>query len=127
MGTGKTWTYNEQRVLCSKYIAVSEDPSTGNGQKSSEFWGKITLLVNEGRAPEHERTVAAVKSHFLLPCDSIHDKKLLSNTNACNQWIQTFPETLCEHGRSCLNQPLLKLACEDTLIRISSRQLLQTF
>ena len=64
MGTGKTWTYNEQRVLCSKYIAVSEDPSTGNGQKSSEFWGKITLLVNEGRAPEHERTVAAVKSHF---------------------------------------------------------------
>ena len=62
MGTGRTWTVIEQKVLCTKWIAASENPSVGYDQKVDVFW--VAKLLNEGRQPAVHRPWTACKSHF---------------------------------------------------------------
>ncbi len=48
MGSDKTWSDNEQAVLCHAWREVSQDASTGNSQKAEAFWTRIANRVNRG-------------------------------------------------------------------------------
>jgi hypothetical protein len=42
MGKGKAYTAAEDQHLCTAWVASSEDPITGTGEKKDAFWKSIT-------------------------------------------------------------------------------------
>jgi len=55
MGCGKNWRPNETVVLAKTWIAVSNDPIVGIGQKGAQFWGKVKAKIDENSPAEHEQ------------------------------------------------------------------------
>lgn len=49
MGKGKNFTANEERCLCRSFLAVSQDPVCGNGQRKTAFWERITTHFNRSK------------------------------------------------------------------------------
>ena len=46
---GKNFNADEERSLCTSFLAVSQDPICGNGQRNSAFWDRITAHFNENK------------------------------------------------------------------------------
>jgi len=70
MGRGKDWKPDEMVVLAKAWIAVSNDPIVGIGQKGAVFWGKVKAKFDELSPAEHEaglfkdRTLSSTKSFW---------------------------------------------------------------
>jgi hypothetical protein len=43
---GKNFTADEERCLCRSFLAMSQDPVCGNGQRKTAFWERITTHFN---------------------------------------------------------------------------------
>ena len=50
VGRGKAWTPEEDLDLCKAWVKVSEDPKTGNGQKTDQFWKRIHATTKSSRS-----------------------------------------------------------------------------
>lgn len=61
MGKGAKWTTQEDDALARAWVVVSEDPVTGNEQKSDSFWG---LIHQNWSQCGSDRTVQALKNHW---------------------------------------------------------------
>ena len=46
---GKNFSAEEERSLCWSFLAVSQDPVCGNGQRNSMFWERITTHFNQNK------------------------------------------------------------------------------
>ena len=46
---GKNFSAEEERSLCRSFLAVSQDPVCGNGQRNSAFWERITTHFNQNK------------------------------------------------------------------------------
>jgi hypothetical protein len=46
---GKNFSSDEERSLCRSFLAVSQDPICGNGQRNSAFWDRITAHFNQSK------------------------------------------------------------------------------
>ena len=46
---GKNFSAEEERSLCRSFLAVSQDPICGNGQRNSAFWDRITAHFNQSK------------------------------------------------------------------------------
>jgi hypothetical protein len=44
---GKNFSSDEERQLCCSFLAISQDPIQGNGQKSAAFWDRIATHYRE--------------------------------------------------------------------------------
>jgi hypothetical protein len=44
---GKNFSSDEERQLCRSFLAISQDPIQGNGQKSAAFWERIANHYRE--------------------------------------------------------------------------------
>ncbi|KAG0588250.1 hypothetical protein KC19_2G228700 [Ceratodon purpureus] len=44
---GKHFSADEERCLCRSFLAVSQDPVCGNGQRNTAFWERITTHFNK--------------------------------------------------------------------------------
>ncbi len=57
MGKGKAYTAAEDQHLCTAWVATSEDPITGTGQKKDAFWKSImaafSAYLDQGKIQEH--------------------------------------------------------------------------
>jgi hypothetical protein len=47
---GKNFTAEEETCLCRSFLAVSQDPVCGNGQRNTAFWERITAHFNRVKA-----------------------------------------------------------------------------
>lgn len=66
MGRGKQWAPSEDELLCRAWIAVSEDPLNGTGQKAGKFWKRIWEYFTAERAEgDPERNAAALSSRWI--------------------------------------------------------------
>lgn len=45
----KNFRAEEERSLCRSFLAVSQDPIRGNGQRNSAFWERITTDFNQNK------------------------------------------------------------------------------
>jgi hypothetical protein len=43
---GKNFTDNEERQVCRSFLAISQDPITGVGQKATVFWDRVFVHYN---------------------------------------------------------------------------------
>lgn len=65
MGRGNKWTSDEDELLCRAWIAVSEDPLSGTGQKAGKFWRRIhDFYISEVADGDNERNEAALTSRW---------------------------------------------------------------
>ena len=46
---GKNFSADEERALCRSFLAVSQDPVCGNGQRNTAFWERITTNYNHNK------------------------------------------------------------------------------
>jgi hypothetical protein len=46
---GKNFSADEERALCRSFLAVSQDPVCGNGQRNMAFWERITTNYNHNK------------------------------------------------------------------------------
>jgi hypothetical protein len=46
---GKNFSADEERALCRSFLAVSQDPVCGNGQRNTTFWERITTNYNANK------------------------------------------------------------------------------
>ena len=46
---GKNFSADEERALCMSFLAVSQDPVCGNGQRNTAFWDRITTNYNHNK------------------------------------------------------------------------------
>jgi hypothetical protein len=46
---GKNFNADEERALCRSFLAVSQDPVCGNGQRNTAFWERITTNYNANK------------------------------------------------------------------------------
>jgi hypothetical protein len=46
---GRNFSAEEERSLCRSFLAVSQDPICGNGQRNSAFWDRITSHFNHNK------------------------------------------------------------------------------
>lgn len=47
---GKNFNAEEERGLCRSFLAVSQDPVCGNGQRNMAFWERITTHYNQTKS-----------------------------------------------------------------------------
>ncbi|CAA0809026.1 Unknown protein [Striga hermonthica] len=64
--SAKSWTQDEDVLLCRALCTISSAPIVGAQQSSDGFWRRITLYYNEnGQARDFiERSMDSAKSHF---------------------------------------------------------------
>ncbi|KAG0554591.1 hypothetical protein KC19_12G103000 [Ceratodon purpureus] len=46
---GRNFSAEEERSLCRSFLAISQDPICGNGQRNSAFWERITAHFNQNK------------------------------------------------------------------------------
>ena len=46
---GKNFSADEEKALCRSFLAVSQDPVCGNGQRNTAFWERITKNYNHNK------------------------------------------------------------------------------
>ncbi|CAA0834824.1 Unknown protein [Striga hermonthica] len=64
--SAKSWTQDEDMLLCRAFCTISSDPIVGAQQSSDGFWRRITLYYNENAQAQNfiERSMESAKSHF---------------------------------------------------------------
>jgi hypothetical protein len=65
MGKGKAYTAVEDQHLCTAWVATSEDPITGTGQKKDAFWKSIMAAFQRLSGPgEEPRTLSSLQCRW---------------------------------------------------------------
>jgi hypothetical protein len=65
MGKGKAYTVVEDQHLCTAWVATSEDPITGTGQKKDAFWKSIMAAFQRLSGPgEESRTLSSLQCRW---------------------------------------------------------------
>uniref|UniRef100_A0A7N0UHS3 Myb-like domain-containing protein n=1 Tax=Kalanchoe fedtschenkoi TaxID=63787 RepID=A0A7N0UHS3_KALFE len=63
------WTVEEEEMLISAWLTISNDSVIGNAQTGWSFWGRVTDYFNTYRKTKIEREESQIKPHyyFLMP------------------------------------------------------------
>ncbi|XP_062213680.1 glutathione S-transferase T3-like [Phragmites australis] len=71
--TGRTkWTYEEDELLVSAWLNVSQDPVVGTDQSKDTYWGRIAKYFNTYRKPTMmTRSDKALINHMKLITDAV--------------------------------------------------------
>lgn len=70
---GESWSNDEEELLMSAWITISNDSVTGNGQQGKDFWRRITQYYNDFRKSFPSRTQTKVKGHWYQLLPSINE------------------------------------------------------
>uniref|UniRef100_A0A7N0TYD5 No apical meristem-associated C-terminal domain-containing protein n=1 Tax=Kalanchoe fedtschenkoi TaxID=63787 RepID=A0A7N0TYD5_KALFE len=60
------WSAEEEEMLISAWITISNDSAVGNSQTRGSFWARVAGYFNTYRKTKFEREESQIKSHYYL-------------------------------------------------------------
>uniref|UniRef100_A0A7N0UMY9 Myb-like domain-containing protein n=1 Tax=Kalanchoe fedtschenkoi TaxID=63787 RepID=A0A7N0UMY9_KALFE len=60
------WSNEEEEMLISSWLTISNDSAVGNSQTRCSFWARVARYFNTYRKTKIEREESQIKSHYYL-------------------------------------------------------------
>uniref|UniRef100_A0A7N0ZYN2 No apical meristem-associated C-terminal domain-containing protein n=1 Tax=Kalanchoe fedtschenkoi TaxID=63787 RepID=A0A7N0ZYN2_KALFE len=67
------WSADEEEMLISSWIAISNDSAVGNSQTRGSFWARVAGYFNTYRKTRIEREESQIKSHYYLMMPQVNE------------------------------------------------------